>query len=58
MVCNKCGRRAKGDRSKKAKIWQSFIPTMIWNIWLSRNQVVFKGSSVALDDSFEKFIKV
>ncbi|KAK1261940.1 putative ribonuclease H protein [Acorus gramineus] len=39
------GRRLRvvGDRSVATKVSQSYIPAVLWSIWLTRNLVVFRG---------------
>ncbi|KAK1298771.1 hypothetical protein QJS10_CPB14g00911 [Acorus calamus] len=36
--------RRSGDRSIAAKFTLSFIPAVTWGIWLTRNQMLFRGS--------------
>ncbi|KAK1266001.1 hypothetical protein QJS04_geneDACA000727 [Acorus gramineus] len=49
------GRRlcSAGDRSVQAKVSQSYIPTVIWSIWLTRNHSVFRGSIPYVENIWE-----
>ncbi|KAK1300587.1 hypothetical protein QJS10_CPB13g01304 [Acorus calamus] len=42
------GRRLKrrGDKSATGKISQSFIPAVVWSLWISRNHLIFRGTPV------------
>ncbi|KAK1270958.1 hypothetical protein QJS04_geneDACA014711 [Acorus gramineus] len=64
MVCAlwEAGRRLKrkGDRSVTVKISQSFVPVVLWAVWLARNHRIFCNRSIYFEnlwDSMVNFIR-
>ncbi|KAK1309839.1 hypothetical protein QJS10_CPA08g00909 [Acorus calamus] len=46
----------QGNRSKAAKISQTFVPAMIWLIWLAKNQAIFRGQVPYPENIWEEVI--
>ncbi|KAK1310845.1 hypothetical protein QJS10_CPA08g01101 [Acorus calamus] len=50
------GRRlcTPGDKSVKAKISQSFVPAVVWSIWISRNMALFRACPPYAENIWEE----